>query len=228
MGGKKYHTHKSTYYIVIFSTCLGNTDGVREARTLRGSTKDDSAWSEGMALIPGSSEKSDVHATSGEGDTPMSGTPSRPDTRATPTPARRDARAHHDLHVACMEGSLAEVKRILDTGRADINCRGVFGMTPVLWAAWWGHRDVVELLVSRGADVSLVDDVGNNTLHWACMGGDRKTVKFVLVLKMVDINVRNNTGQTGAVDISVRRRMDVHRGHTNVVKLLEPSRCHVM
>ncbi|XP_046558662.1 protein VAPYRIN-like [Haliotis rubra] len=104
-----------------------------------------------------------------EGDTLKSGTPCRPGTRATPTPARRDARADADLYAACREGNLAEVKRILDTGRADVNCRDVDGRTPVMWAALWGHRDVVELLVSRGADVSLVDDDGNNTLHYACM-----------------------------------------------------------
>ncbi|XP_046565963.1 histone-lysine N-methyltransferase EHMT2-like [Haliotis rubra] len=57
-------------------------------------------------------------------------------------------------------------------------------------AALGGHRDVVELLVSRGADVSLVDDNGNNTLDWACVGGDRKTVEFVLSLDGVDINSR--------------------------------------
>ncbi|XP_046542728.1 uncharacterized protein LOC124253050 [Haliotis rubra] len=109
---------------------------------------------------------------------------------STPTPARRDARTGQDLHSACSEGNLAEVKRILDTGRADVNCRSVGGMTPVMWAALRGHRDVVELLVSRGADVSLVDDDGNNILHWACEGGDRKTVEFVLSLDGVDINSR--------------------------------------
>ncbi|XP_046560093.1 palmitoyltransferase AKR1-like isoform X3 [Haliotis rubra] len=181
--------------------------------TLRGSSQDDSALSERIALIPGSSQMSDVHATSGEGDTPMPGTPSRPDTRATPTPARRDARADDDLHVACREGNLAEVKRILDTGRADVNCRSVDGMTPVMWAALGGHRDVVELLVSRGADVSLVDDNGDNILHCACMVGDRKTVEFVLSLDVVDINSRGWRSNTPVMEAA-------EGGHRDVVELL--------
>ncbi|XP_067668024.1 uncharacterized protein [Haliotis asinina] len=128
-------------------------------------------------------------------------TPSRPDTRATPTPASRDARTVTDLRNACFEGKLVEVKRILDTGRTDVNSRVGGGMTPVMWAARGGHRDVVELLVSRGADVSLVDVYCNNILHVACVGGDRETVVFVLSLDGVDVNARNSDGQT-ATDVA--------------------------
>ncbi|XP_067669995.1 cyclin-dependent kinase 4 inhibitor C-like [Haliotis asinina] len=113
---------------------------------------------------------------------------------AAPTDAQTDA----DLHYACWAGKLEEVKRILDTGRADVNSRRGVGRTPVMTAARWGRRDVVELLVSQGADASLVDDVGNNILHWACEGGDRETVEFVLSLDAVDVNARNNNGRTAA------------------------------
>ncbi|XP_067668433.1 ankyrin repeat, SAM and basic leucine zipper domain-containing protein 1-like [Haliotis asinina] len=86
-------------------------------------------------------------------------------------------------------------------------------MTPVMAAAWRGHRDVVELLVSRGADVSLVTDAGNNIRHWACGGGDRTTVEFVLSLDGVDVNARNNNGRTVA---DVARRW----GHRQLSDLL--------
>ncbi|XP_067670006.1 putative ankyrin-containing lipoprotein Lxx09580 [Haliotis asinina] len=169
------------------------------------------ARSETEAPRPGPTQMSDVPATSR--DTGKSGTPSRPDTRATPTPARRDARADAVLHVACWKGKLEEVKRILDTGRADVNSRGGVGRTPVMWAAFGRHRDVVELLVGRGADVSLVTDGGNNILHLACYGGDRTTVEFVLSLDGVDVNARNNFGQTAA---DVARG----RGHRQLSDLL--------
>ncbi|XP_067669959.1 ankyrin repeat domain-containing protein 29-like [Haliotis asinina] len=114
------------------------------------------------------------------------------------TPARRDARADDDLRDACRAGNLVEVKQILDTGRADVNSRDVVGRTPVMEAAVRGHRDMVKLLVGRGADVSLVTDGGNNILHYACMTGDRETVEFVLSLDAVDVNARNNFGETAA------------------------------
>ncbi|XP_067659828.1 uncharacterized protein [Haliotis asinina] len=139
-----------------------------------------------------------THKKATSRDTRKSGSPSRPDTRATPTSSRRYTRADADLHVACWEGNLVEVKRILDTGRGDVNSRDGVGRTPVMAAALGGHRDVVKLLVSRYADVSLVNVYGNNILHFACYGGDRETAEFVLSLDGVDVNTRNNNGLTAA------------------------------
>ncbi|XP_046339096.2 serine/threonine-protein phosphatase 6 regulatory ankyrin repeat subunit C-like [Haliotis rufescens] len=133
-------------------------------------------------------------------------TTKKPATQATPSPA--DCR---DLYSASYDGNLEEVKRLLSQG-VDVNCRWRSG-TPVMWAAYRGHRDVVELLVSEGADVSLVDRNGHNTLHYACVGGHLETVKFVLSLHVVDIDARNNYGETAA-DLARRR------GHTRVLDLL--------
>ncbi|XP_046582783.1 ankyrin repeat-containing protein DDB_G0279043-like [Haliotis rubra] len=109
---------------------------------------------------------------------------------------------------------MAEVKRILDLGQVDINCRGEWSQTPVMEAAERGHREVVELLLSRGADVSLVDVVGYNTLYLACSGGDVGTVEVILSQDGVDVNARNNDGKTAA---DVAR----DRGHHQLVDLLE-------
>ncbi|XP_048258009.1 uncharacterized protein LOC124123156 isoform X1 [Haliotis rufescens] len=124
--------------------------------------------------------------------TPVTST-KKPATQATPSPTECE-----DLYDASEAGSLEEVKRILSLG-VDVNCRwGEWSMTPVMRAAYRGHRDVVELLVSEGADVSLVDRDGDNTLHFACRGGHLDTVKFVLSLNAVDIDARDNSGETAA------------------------------
>ncbi|XP_067669994.1 histone-lysine N-methyltransferase EHMT2-like [Haliotis asinina] len=102
------------------------------------------------------------------------------------------------LHYACEGRDRTTVGFVLSLDAVDVNSRGDVGMTPVMRAARWRHRDMVELLVSRGADVSLVDDDGNSILHYACMGGDRTTVEFVLSLDAVDVNARNSIGETAA------------------------------
>ncbi|XP_046566100.1 ankyrin repeat domain-containing protein 29-like isoform X2 [Haliotis rubra] len=114
------------------------------------------------------------------------------DLHATPSPVDRR------LYSASRDGDLERVKRILSAGHVDINTRGDYSKTPVMMAAYRGHRDVVEFLVGRGADVSLVDRVGNNVIHWACIGGDLEIVKLILSLNVVDINARNNGGRTAA------------------------------
>ncbi|XP_071084668.1 uncharacterized protein [Haliotis cracherodii] len=160
------------------------------------------------ALRPGA-----THATSREEETRKSGTPLGPGTRATPTPARRDRRADRDLLEASRKGNMAAVKQILAAGRADVNCRDEVGWTPVMRAAYKGHRDVVELLVSEGADVSLVDEDGDNTLHFACWRGDVETVKFVLSLHVADINSRGGRSRTPVMEAALG-------GHRDVVELL--------
>ncbi|XP_048257922.1 ankyrin repeat and KH domain-containing protein mask-like isoform X8 [Haliotis rufescens] len=136
-------------------------------------------------------------------------TTKKPATQATPSPAGCE-----DLYVAIKAGNLEEVKRILSRG-VDVNCRREWeSRTPVMEAAVRGHRDVVELLVSEGADVSLMDEDGNNTLHLACGGGDLETVKFVLSLHVVDIDARDKWGRTAAYLARIY-------GHTRVLDLLE-------
>ncbi|XP_046556528.1 spindle pole body component 110-like [Haliotis rubra] len=117
------------------------------------------------------------------------------------------------LHLACQGGDYGTVKVILSLNLMDINCRGGGSRTPLMEAARRGHGDVVELLVMEGADVSLVDDAGNNILHVACGGGDVGVVEFVLSLNVVDINSRNDHRQTAA---GVAR----DEGHRQVVDVL--------
>ncbi|XP_046569715.1 poly [ADP-ribose] polymerase tankyrase-2-like [Haliotis rubra] len=126
------------------------------------------------------------------------------------------------LLAACRDGNMAEVKRVLELGQVDINCRGGGErQTLVMWAAERGHREVVELLLSRGADLSLVDTDGNSILHYACGGGDVGTVELILSMDVVDVNCRGGwrsrtpvmaaalEGQRDVVELLMRRRADV-------------------
>ncbi|XP_067653279.1 myotrophin-like [Haliotis asinina] len=121
--------------------------------------------------------------------------------------AAPSAAAGRDLYYASENGDLERVKRILAAGHVDINYRGGgwLSRTPVMAAAVKGRRDVVEFLVGRGADVSLVDRFGSNFLHLACDKGDLEMVKLILDLNVVDVNARTNYGRTAA-DIARRWR----------------------
>ncbi|XP_048257810.1 serine/threonine-protein phosphatase 6 regulatory ankyrin repeat subunit A-like [Haliotis rufescens] len=118
-----------------------------------------------------------------------------------------------DLHSASEMGNLSRVKVILSQRGTDINCNEWIGRTPVMWAAGSGHREVVELLVSKGANESIVDRFDNNILHSAGRGGDVEVVQYVLSHDLVDINVRGSCRRTPVM-------VAAENGHREIVKLL--------
>lgn len=48
---------------------------------------------------------------------------------------------------------LAEITRILQTGREDVDQLGFMGATPLYWAAQGDMREIVQLLINYGADI---------------------------------------------------------------------------
>src|SRR5437870_2376160 len=71
------------------------------------------------------------------------------------------------LHLAAQSGDLKGVKKYLDEG-LDPNVFDDLSKTPLHYAAEGEHIDVVQLLLSRGANVNIREDsstnVGNTVL----------------------------------------------------------------
>ncbi|XP_067661803.1 ankyrin repeat domain-containing protein 50-like [Haliotis asinina] len=114
-----------------------------------------------------------------------------------------------ELNSACKAGDLLKVKDILSQGHEDINCQEWIGRTPVIWAAGEGHKKVVELLVSKGANLSITDRFGLTILHSACLGGHVEVVNHVLLQNVLDINGRVRCGRTAVMMAAENRHKDV-------------------
>ncbi|XP_048250462.1 ankyrin repeat domain-containing protein 50-like isoform X5 [Haliotis rufescens] len=121
--------------------------------------------------------------------------------------------ADTDLHLACKKGDLDRLTCILSESLVNLNIRGQYGRTPLMMAAEKGHRQVIDLLVTQGADVSLVDYDRNDILHVACLGGHVDLVKYVLSKKVADINSRGHNGRTPLMKAA-------QKGHRQVFDLL--------
>ncbi|XP_071104740.1 ankyrin-3-like [Haliotis cracherodii] len=111
-------------------------------------------------------------------------------------PAQNQTIVNTILFDACTTGDLQQVKYILSQDIANINTRGENGMTPIMIATEKGHREIIELLVKKGSDLSLFDEDDNTILHLACKEGNVEIVKHILSQKIIDIESRGENENT--------------------------------
>ncbi|XP_046579347.1 putative ankyrin repeat protein RF_0381 [Haliotis rubra] len=100
------------------------------------------------------------------------------------------------LHVACEGGNVDIVKYFLTRYSEDINKGGEFGWTPAMYAARHGHREVLHLLESEGADLTKENDDHDNIFYFAILSEDPEIVKYIVKHNTVDINRENDEGMT--------------------------------
>ncbi|XP_051551012.1 oxysterol-binding protein-related protein 1-like isoform X2 [Myxocyprinus asiaticus] len=100
-------------------------------------------------------------------------------------------------------GNLEGIQRLLmskikEEAKIDINCKGKsksnHGWTPLHLACYFGHKDVVEVLLKAGADANLPNNVGDTPLHKAAFTG-RKEVVMLLLQYDACPSVINGTAQ---------------------------------
>ncbi|XP_067660118.1 putative ankyrin repeat protein RF_0381 [Haliotis asinina] len=117
------------------------------------------------------------------------------------------------LHVACEGGNVEIIKHLLKQDFVDIDTRDISGWTPVMYGARHGHKNVFDVLVDKGADLSLVGRHKTNILHFACVGGNVEIIKYLLKYNIVDIDSRLDKGWTPIMQ-------GASEGHKNVFDVL--------
>jgi len=119
------------------------------------------------------------------------------------------------IHEAAYEGNIKAVKQHLAAG-ADVNGKqgevlDAFdrvdrsGTTPLHKALLGGHKEIAELLISKGANVNAKDNDGLTPLHWA----ETKELAELLITKGADVNAKWNGGLTYLHQAAVKSRNGV-------------------
>jgi ankyrin repeat protein len=115
---------------------------------------------------------------------------------------------HDDSSQLALEGKykIAVVKLLLNAG-AEVNIAGTSGYTPLRLASGRGYREVVELLLSAGADVK------DTSLHVASRNGHKEVVEQLLNAG-ADVNAKTRGTLYTSLHTASRK------GHKKVVELL--------
>lgn len=128
---------------------------------------------------------------------------------------RHSADGWTPLHLAAFFGHKEAARRLLDAG-ASVLARSSNGMNnhPLHAAAAGKRRDLVALLLERGADVNATQAGGWTALHAAAQNGDAE-MATVLLANGADRAMRADNGQN-ALDLALGK------GAQEVVDLLDP------
>lgn len=141
---------------------------------------------------------------------------------ATQAAARRLNESEVALFEAAVKGNAEAVQALLAKGvAADVrdNRNGPnWDQTPLMYAAQHGHRDVVDVLLKAGADVSAKDWGFEETtreeqpLHYAMLSGNTGVIERLLAAG-ADVNALNTSGNTPL-------NIAIERGHLEAVRFL--------
>jgi ankyrin repeat protein len=129
---------------------------------------------------------------------------------AATTAANRRGRVDPPLCKAVRKGDIDECRRILNSKKkVDVNAKGMF-LRSALWvscACISDNVDIVELLLSKGANIHDTDMVGTSCFVIASMRGNLKIMKLMLS-NGVDINEKNSSGCSVLMNTSIEGEID--------------------
>ena len=121
----------------------------------------------------------------------------RCNTRTSLTPEainKEDQDKNTALHLAAERGYDKWVDFLIGK-KSDLNRMNKYGMSPLMLAVRHQHPGVVLQLLNHGANVHLVNNIGQTAMHYVCCTGDQISLKYLLQHK-AKLNVQDSEGVT--------------------------------
>ncbi|XP_052089800.1 ankyrin repeat and KH domain-containing protein 1-like [Mytilus californianus] len=80
---------------------------------------------------------------------------------------------------ACQGNKIYITRALIELG-ANVNILSENKTTPLMWASYRSHTDIVILLVKRGANVNDINENGWNSLRWALEGRNMNNINYLI------------------------------------------------
>ncbi|CAM9172377.1 unnamed protein product [Ectocarpus sp. 4 AP-2014] len=87
------------------------------------------------------------------------------------------------VHAAARAGKLQKVQDFIAKG-GDVNKPDREHCSPLMWACWGGHVEIVKRLLDEGAKPDTFSHQHASAMHWATWGGHTEIVKLLLEHKV--------------------------------------------
>ena len=133
------------------------------------------------------------------------------------------------IHEAAEKGNIKIVNQHLAAG-TDVNLENdaYGGSTPLHVAAYYGRKEIAELLIDEGADVNVKIDEGWTPIHEAANGGNKEITGF-LISEGADVNAIDAAGQT-PLDVAIltnhTEAADILRKHGGKIASVSAQSSH--
>lgn len=145
------------------------------------------------------------------------------DKKKSKSDMEEDAKAlegNEPLHTAAMRGNVSEVKKLIETDKADVNVRNTDGRSPLYLASWIGSRAACEVLLKKGAIVDHPTRAGWTPLFAAAERGHLGCVQDLVAAK-ANVETLSSEGTTPLYHAACK-------GHTDVCRfLLEEAKANI-
>ncbi|XP_025155021.1 ankyrin repeat domain-containing protein 16 isoform X2 [Harpegnathos saltator] len=120
------------------------------------------------------------------------------------------------LHIAAFHGHERVINSLVASRPSLLNAQDSSGSSPLHEAMKSGNLNAARRIVHLGADVSLVDNVGQTILHVAALTGNTEAVEYILRHNLIDVNREASFGITPLVAAQ-------RSNHSDVVDILTKS-----
>ncbi|KAJ2389850.1 palmitoyltransferase akr1, partial [Coemansia sp. RSA 2559] len=130
------------------------------------------------------------------------------------SPESKDPQGNSLLHVAVLSNSMDLVRYLIEEKGVNVNVRSDnFNVSPLFWAISHARLNMVIYLLEHGADPTLVDSVGNTTMHASVHAGAESVLVYLATTQAsgfgYTVDVGDAQGVTPLMWAVYQRRMEI-------------------